>query len=342
MSVIFLLNLLHFSKQSAREHADNPLVSILVPARNEEHNLRRLIPALLNQHYRSFELIIYDDASEDGTWQVINSFDDNRIRGLRGEGPPAGWAGKVHALHQAAQRASGEAFLFLDADTELKTPEALGRIIAKYQDMPTNSVFTGMPHYKGKGLILVSLVAHALLVSIPWGLLRWIPASSMSALNGQCWMIDRRLYHKYEPHRQVAGEVLEDVLIGRYLKKMGISPFLVDVQQEIAVHMYASFTDAWRGFRKNVYLLMGNNPISFLFVFMLFGVIFVAAPLIDPRMLVLVYLNKLATDIRSRFSLWISLLAPLGFLIGSTLQVDSAWSNLLGKVEWKGRKVVSH
>ncbi len=343
MGVIFLLNLFHLSRQSVRETApDDILVSILIPARNEENNLGRLIPTLLGQQYRAFELIVYDDASEDDTWRVINSFDDKRIRALRGDGPPAGWAGKVHALHMAAQSAKGDAFLFLDADTVLKTPASLGRIIAKYQQMPPKSVLTGMPHYKGKGLILVSLVTHALLVSIPWGLLRWLPFASMSALNGQCWMIEANVYRKYKPHEQVAGEVLEDVLIGRYLKKMGISPFLADLQQDIAVYMYTSFSDAWQGFRKNVYLLMGNNLIGFLCVFLMFGVIFVAAPFLDPRMFVLVYLNKLAADLRSRFSVWISLAAPLGFLLGSTLQIDSAWNNMLGSVKWKGRKVGSH
>ncbi len=342
MGVVFLLNLIHLGKQSLQDAPREDLkISILIPARNEEKNLRRLIPSLLEQQFETFELIIYDDASEDDTWRVINSFEDDRIHALQGKGPPAGWAGKVHALYQAVQTARGDAFLFLDADTLLKSPGALGDIVAKYQQMPAHSVLTGMPHYKGEGLLLVSLVTHALLVSIPWGLLRWLPFSSMSALNGQCWMIDARLYRQHEPHKQVAGEVLEDVSIGRYLKKMGISPFLVDLQQELAVYMYPSFNSAWLGFRKNVYLLMGNNPVSFLFVFLLFGVIFVAAPMIDPRMFILLYLNKLATDLRSRFSPWISLGAPLSFLLGSTLQIDSAWSNLIGNVQWKGRKMIS-
>lgn len=342
MAGIFLMNLVHLRRRTGGATVNPQLfVSVLIPARNEAENLRRLIPSLLNQRHRNFELLVYDDASDDDTWRVINSFSDPRVRPLRGTGPPAGWAGKVHALFQATRFASGRALLFLDADTTLKDSGALERLICQYQQMPAKSVLTGMPHYQGRGLLLVSLVAHALLVSIPWGLLRWLPIPSMAALNGQCWMIDAACYRDLEPHLHVAGEVLEDVGIGKYLKKEGISPYLVDLQREISVFMYASFGDAWRGFRKNVYLLMGNHPASFLLVFSLFGLIFVLSPFIDPRMLILIFLSKLGTDLRSRFSPLISLLAPLGFLLGSTLQLDSAWHNLTGRVTWKGRNVAA-
>ena len=260
---------------------------------------------------------------------------------MQGSGPPEGWTGKVHALHQAARHARGDLMLFLDADTTLKDPDALSRLVAAHQALPPKSVLTSMPDYRGKGLALISLATHSILASIPWLFVKRLPFSSLGVLNGQCWMIDTQTYRTFEPHAQVAGEILEDVLIGRYLKKQGISPALVDVQGEVAVHMYDSFAEAWRGFRKNVYLLMGNNPLLFLGIFVLFATIFVAPVILEPRLLFLVYFNKLLTDQRSGFSFTISMIAPLCYVLGSTLQLDSAWNHLTGRVTWKGRPVVS-
>lgn len=340
MTVIFISNLFYLRKRKHRTPADKtPLVSILIPARNEAANLSRLIPSILSQQFASFELIVYDDASEDDTWNVINTFKDDRIKPLKGEGPPLGWAGKVHALYQASKSAHGKAFLFLDADVTFKDAGALGRLISDYQNLPPNSVLTSLPHYKGKGLLLVSIATQSLLVSIPWYLVRRTSAPSLSALNGQCWMIDAAAYKKHEPHKAVANEVLEDVLIGRYLKKNGIFPALVDLQNELSVRMYDSFSDAWRGFRKNAFLLMGNDIGSFISLFSLFIILFVVPPFLNPELLVLVYFNKLIADWRGRFSFAISLITPLCYLLGSTLQLDSAWHYLTGYVTWKGRKV---
>jgi len=160
--------------------------------------LGRLIPGILSQQFTSFELIVYDDASEDDTWAVINSFEDARIKLLRGEGPPSGWAGKVHALHHASKSAQGNAFLFLDADVSFKDAGALCRLVADYQNLPPNSVLTSLPEYKGKGLSLVSIATQSLLVAIPWYLVRRTQAPSLSALNGQCWMIDDKAYQKHQ------------------------------------------------------------------------------------------------------------------------------------------------
>ena len=347
ITLIFLSNLFYLwrrktqSRLHGRLSTDQPLVSILIPARNEAKNLRRLLPGLLKQQYQNFQLIIYDDASEDDTCAVIASFTDNRICTLRGSGPPEGWTGKVYALHQASRHAKGEIMLFLDADTQLKDSGALSRLVTSFQALPERSVLTSMPHYKGKGLSLVSLATHSILASIPWLFVRRLPFSSLGVLNGQCWMIDAQTYQTLQPHAQVAGEILEDVLIGRYLKKQGISPALVDVQDEVVVHMYDSFADAWRGFRKNVYLLMGNNVLLFGGIFALFATVFVVPVFLEPRLLFLIYFNKLLTDQRSGFSFTISLIAPLCYILGSTLQIDSAWNHLTGRVTWKGRPVVS-
>ncbi len=316
-----------------------PKVSILVPARNEEANLRRLLPSLLRQRYPDFEVIVYDDASEDDSWRVLQAVEDTRLITLRGDGPPPGWIGKVHALYQATRHARGDLFLFLDADAELLDELALLRLVELFKGLPAKSVMTGQTRLLGGGLLLVSLVPNAILSGLPWFLSRKLPIRALGALNGQCWMIEAESYRQHEPHLNLPAEVLEDVQIGRFLKQRDLTPTLVDVQDEVAVHMYEDFRTAWTGFRKNAYLILGGTPPTFVPLISAFALTYLVAPLLSFWFLLSTFVLKRATDRQSRFPLWVSFLAPVSYLLGTVLNLHSAWSHWTGAVHWKGRRV---
>ena len=336
--LVNLRELIH-SKPSEASTAALPLLSVLIPARNEATNLGRLLPELLGQDYADFEVIVYDDDSSDGTDEVLAAHADPRLRVLRGDKVPAGWVGKVHALYRATRMARGKLYLFLDADVRLPTDRSLANLAARYQRLPGRAVLTGLTHLMGSGLLLVSLVPNAVLTTHPWPLLRRSRIPGLGALNGQCWMLTSALYHAFEPHRAFPDEVLEDVQIGRYLYQNGVIPHLVDVRDEVLVHMYGSFGDAWRGFRKNAYLLMGGHPLPFLFFGGLFFAALVAGPFVHPLFLGSIYLFKLVTDRVARMPGWVTLLAPVSILMALILQWDSAIHHWTNRVEWKGRRV---
>ncbi len=320
---------------------ERPSVSVLVPARNEEENLRRLLPSLRAQAYPEAEFIVYDDGSEDATWEVLQSAaeEDARLRPLRGQGPPPGWLGKPHALHEAARHATGRVFLFLDADARLEDPGALERLVRRFMAEPGDVVLTGLPRLRGGAPLLVSLVPNALLTGLPWPLVRRMRVQSLGAVNGQFWMLSAEDYRRYAPHECVRQKVLEDVEIGRYLKSEGFTPVLADVQQEISIFMYPGMTEAWRGFRKNAYLILGGTPAAFALLFAFFLFTFLLAPFFAPWLLVSLYGLKTATDRLAGFPLWVSLLTPLSFALAVALQLDSALSHWTGRVAWKGRSV---
>lgn len=342
-TALFLLlfaNLVYLRRQHRRPHAGTaPRLSVLIPARNEEDNLRRLLPTLQEQDHPDFEVIVYDDGSEDDTWGVIASLAGGRIRGLRGEGPPPGWVGKVHALYQATRAATGDRYLFLDADAALTDAGALRRLADRFEALPAGSVLTGLTRLRGGGLPLVSLVPHVILTGLPWPLVRPVRLGTLGALNGQCWLIEAATYHRLEPHAHLPAEVLEDVQIGRYLKRHGLTPVLADVQGEVIVYMYRDLADAWRGFRKNAYLILGGTPLSFLILLLYFILTYLLAPFCSLWFLLALYVLKGLTDRRAGFPLWVSLLAPLSFLLAAVLQLDSAVSHWTGRIAWKGRRV---
>lgn len=332
-------------RAASKKAAPLPSVTVLIPARNEEANLQRLLPSLRAQRYPAgAEFVVYDDGSEDGTWAVLQeaAAEDKRLRPLRGDGPPPGWLGKPHALYQAARQATGARYLFLDADARLEDARALERLVRRFEAEPDDVVLTGLTGLAGGGArLLVSLVPNAILTGLPWPLVRRVRARSLGAVNGQCWMIRAADYRRYKPHERVRGEVLEDVEIGRYLKGEGLTPVLADVQREVAIFMYPGVAEAWQGFRKNAYLILGGTPVTFglLFVFFLFT--FLLAPFFAPWLVFSLYGLKTATDRLTGFPLWVSLLTPVSFVLAVALQLDSAWSHWTGRVAWKGRRVAS-
>ncbi len=321
-------------------HTGTRKLSILVPARNEAENLAVLVPSILDQSYEDLELIVYDDDSTDDTEAVLAPFrTDARLVCVRSDGPPPGWLGKVAALFEAARRASGQIYLFLDADVRLESTDAVAELIRRFEGLPPRRVLTGLPALAGSGQMLVSMIPLTILSGLPWFLVDRTTSRSISALNGQCWVVDAAVYHQFEPHDKVRDKVLEDVEIGRYLKSNGVFPALVTVSDLVTVRMYDSFAAAWRGFRKNAYLIMGGSPIPFFAYLGLFALATWLSPIYSPYFLLSAWMLKVVSDRLSRIPAAVSLLAPVSFTLATFLQLDSAFAHWTGRVRWKGRNV---
>ncbi len=337
--IILIGNLIYLRSRHTTENSrDLPSLSVMVPARNEVENIQRLLDTLEQQQYDNFEVIVYDDASTDGTGQLLESYTGPLdLIVLKGTGPPEGWLGKVHALHSASEHASKDLFLFLDADVELISTDALSVLAGRLVGSDQSAAITVLPRFRGGGLLLVSLIPHAILTGLPWPLVQRLRLRSLGALNGQAWLIHAYDYRRLRPHEHVKAEILEDVEIGRYLITSGITPTLVDATRLVAVHMYDSLADAWRGFRKNAYLLMGGRPIPFLLFLTLFAATNWLCILVSKYLLVSAIALKLVADRAGRIPVGTSVAAPASLVSASAIQLDSAVAHWRGRVKWKGR-----
>jgi glycosyltransferase involved in cell wall biosynthesis len=319
-----------------------PRLSVMIPARNEEANVSRVLRSVLAQDHPEFEVLIYDDGSEDRTLEEIQAFTSNpRLTVYYGEGPPAGWVGKVHALYRLTREARGEVYIFLDADVELTSPSALRAIATHFGTLPAPSVLTALPRLRGGGMLLVSLIPHIILMMLPWFLVRRIPLAQLGALNGQCWMIDAETYHRLEPHETLRAAVLEDVEIGRLMKSKGVTPVMADVRGLIDVYMYDDLGEAWRGLTKNAYLITGGSVPSVIGFLVMFVLYVVVAPLVNLWFAPIIIFLKGVTDRIGGFPIWISLLTPVSYLLAAAVLIASATGHLTGRVAWKGRNVAA-
>ncbi|MCX8103458.1 MAG: glycosyltransferase, partial [Candidatus Bipolaricaulota bacterium] len=146
-----------------------PRVSILVPARNEQANIRACVESLLAQEYANFEVLVLDDQSDDDTARILQEYmQDRRLRVLRGTDPPPGWVGKSWACHQLAQHASGELLLFTDADTR-HHPRTLSHAVSALEEEGLDFLSLFVKEEVG------SWSERLVIPMIPWSILSFLP-----------------------------------------------------------------------------------------------------------------------------------------------------------------------
>ncbi|MGB9418224.1 MAG: glycosyltransferase family 2 protein [Acidobacteriaceae bacterium] len=185
--------------------------SIIIPARNEERNLPRLLASIAASATRPVEVLVVDDASTDNTASVAQSLGASVLRSAH---PPLGWTGKSWACHQGADRAMGDVLLFLDADTYF-IPGGLDRVIA----------FWGCQ--KDRRLVVSLLPYHAMIsmyeqLSLVFNLLMAAGAGGFGGiaapkLFGQSLLIAKEMYRAAGGHAAVPGVVLENLRLADIL-----------------------------------------------------------------------------------------------------------------------------
>ncbi|MBM3331098.1 glycosyltransferase [candidate division WOR-3 bacterium] len=233
-----------------------PRVSILVPARNEEENLPRLIPSLLAQDYPDFEVVVLDDNSTDRTAQILAQFArrDSRVRVLSGLPRPPGWVGKNWACQQLSEETSGDWILFTDADT-VHAPGALRAAMdaALPGRLEFVSAIVGQEiRTWGERLVVPFYSIHHVFCTIPFELCRRLHLP-ISAANGQFMLFRRQAYDWIGGYASVRGEVLDDRAFAARVVAHGLNWCFCDAHRFVTCRMYKNWAGVVEGFTKGVF-----------------------------------------------------------------------------------------
>jgi chlorobactene glucosyltransferase len=240
-------------KPQALPDAPLPRVSLLIPARNEEHNIGRCVQAALAQDYPNLEVLVVDDASTDGTAAVLAGFDDPRLRVLPGRPLPPGWAGKPNVCQQLADAATGDWLLFLDADT-VAQPGLVQGLLAYVQNRQVD-LLTILPHQTlgsfWERVILPQFLTLILAVYPLYRISRTDARPDEVLAFGYCLMVQRDAYDAVGGHAAVAHDVLEDVRLAQALRHAGYRIDVADGREYLSVRMYTSGQEVVAGLHKN-------------------------------------------------------------------------------------------
>jgi hypothetical protein len=239
-----------------------PLVSILIPARNEVANIEAAVRAACAQRGADVEVVVLDDGSTDGTADVLRQLASRlpRLRAVQGAPLPPGWSGKAWACWQLASRHVRRRFiLFADADVRL-APDAAARLVAAAGAQDA-ALVSGVPRQvlgsAGEALV-VPLIHLVLLAYLPLALVRRNPRPELVAGCGQLMLADRDAYLAAGGHRAIAATRHDGLQLARRMKAAGFGVGLVDATDLAACRMYQGLRETWRGFARNAYEALGS------------------------------------------------------------------------------------
>lgn len=350
--VISVLNVLFgMPALKVRRLRNAPHVSILIPVRNERRNIERCLTAALAQEYPNFEVLVYEDNSEDGTAQILSQFYDPKLQVVFGSSPPSGWYGKHWACWNLAQMAKGEYLLFIDADVVL-SPLALSSAVARLEEKRLE-MLSLLPHQE-----IGSLGELLLVPLIPWSLFSFFPAfleRLVPVALGQFILIEKEAYERLGGHQRIKSEIVDDLALARLAKKERIRMGFFLAGELVRCRMYAGLREALRGLSKNLYPVFGKRPLAFLFIWLWLWYVtwqpFLVLALTARGLLpwefflpgILAILAQAANwglvAFRSKLPKILLIIFPaIVFLSAHTALRSFLWHNF-GRGEWKGRTI---
>jgi len=230
----------------------NPKVSIILPARNEEKFIERCINSLLDQDYQNYEIIAIDDRSDDNTGHIIKSIakKNSKVIYILAEPKPDGWMGKNWACMEGFRRASGDLLLFTDADTfhSSKTISlAVGHLTSENLD-----ALTVIP----KMLCLdtwtkITLPVLSTFLHTRFSAIRVNDSSKKTGyFFGSFYIIKKSVYEKAGTHEGVRNEIVEDGALGKKVKEMGFRLKMVRGEHLVDAVWARDWSTLWHGLKR--------------------------------------------------------------------------------------------
>ena len=339
---------------------DAPLVSVLVPARNEaDRVLAQSISSILAQDYVRFEVIGVNDRSTDATGAILNSLAaaDTRLRVIDGAELPPGWLGKPFAMHQALAHARGEWILATDADM-IFDPAALRTAVAHALQREADAL-TFVPLFETG-----SFWERTMIPVWAWVFLMFTifyrtdnPEARGAAGIGGFFLMRRTVLDRIGSYEALHDEWLENVRPAEMIKRAGGRLLVVIAPHLIRTRMYRNFSEMWECCTKNWFAGMNNSlllAMSAILSMYLIAVVpalvaivagavglwwlFVPAALSWLLQVVVIVIMSVRSNVNPAYALT----APLGLAFLYAMLFDSSMRISFGKgVKWKGRKITS-
>jgi chlorobactene glucosyltransferase len=236
---------------------DAPLVSIVIPARNERRNIERCVRSVLSTTYPRADVIVVDDHSSDGTGDIATAIAaaDSRLRVIQAPPLAEGWFGKQWACAAGAREAKGDLLLFTDADTKHES-DLLARAVNAQRRERADLVTLGGHQEMHSFWERVIQPQLFVLILIRYGGTEHVSHAkrpSDAIANGQFILISREAYDAIGGHAAVRDVVAEDMALAQTLVRNKRRILMLFARSQFSTHMYASLDELIRGWGKNIY-----------------------------------------------------------------------------------------
>ena len=233
-----------------------PLVSVIVPARNEALNIERCVRSILSSRWPALEVIVVDDRSEDATGALVRALaaNDARVHVIDGAPVPAGWFGKQWACAQGASAARGSTLIFTDADTA-HAPTLIPRSMHAMRTRALDFLTVGGFQELGSFWERVVMPQVFYMIATRYGgagVVNRARRSRDKIANGQYLCFTRACYDAIGGHASVRGKAAEDLALAQLVHARGMRGELVMGEHELSTRMYTSLSEIVNGWTKNM------------------------------------------------------------------------------------------
>jgi hopene-associated glycosyltransferase HpnB len=335
-----------------------PSVVAVIPARDEEENIREAVGSLLCQDYPgSFSIVLIDDDSRDGTAQAAREAAqaaqaDDRLTVLRGQPLPKGWTGKLWAMKQGIEAAalspSPDYLLLTDADI-VYSPDALKRLVARAQAgdlvLTSRMVKLRCESFAERALIPAFVFFFALLYPFAWVNRR---DRATAAAAGGCMLVRRDALQQAGGIETIRGALIDDCALAQRLKRIG--PIWLGLTQNVhSIRAYPRLGDIRRMVSRSAYAQLRYSPLLLAGTLTGLALTYLAPPLLAlfargmPQALGALAWVLMALSFQPvlrfyrRSPLW-GLALPAIALLYMAFTLDSAYQHVRGRGgSWKGR-----
>jgi chlorobactene glucosyltransferase len=376
-SLVFIVGLwatlLSFSNRRVMEKlkiiaplTEKPLVSIAIPARNEEHFIEACVSSLIDQTYENIEILILDDNSTDNTAREVQKMleKDQRVRIIKGKPLKQGWRGKLYAMQQLYEESRGEYILFTDADT-VHNPNSveygLGIIINERASM-----VSGYPKQNGKGIWVQTLVSAMLFNTVlymPLRLQEKVQLSPFAMAIGQYLLLKRTVLQDIDGFTSIPDVICDDVMLARACTRSGHKYIFADMKDALSCKMFSTFKGGFEGLERSITGVIAIKAYIVPLMLLVAAVLLVcaAAPLATVVMLIQLLINPAlsplpfllmvggslllfgswtATGLYHGFPLRVAMQGPITFVFVVAMYLHGYYRKVSGKgFMWKGRYI---
>lgn len=220
-------------------------VSIIIPVRNEAHNIANLLRDLLSQNCHIAEIICVDDGSDDGTREIIQSFP---VKYIKNEELPEGWKGKAWACQTGSATATGDILIFIDADVRLEK-SAIASLLRAHTE--TGKPISVQPYHKVKKAYEFISMFFNIIQTGATGICLKLNLQT-TGMFGPVFLVPQQTFLSLNGYEKVKGETVEDFFLGKIYMENNKNIILYLGGKLISFRMYPNGIKAlFEGWSKN-------------------------------------------------------------------------------------------
>jgi len=337
-------------RRPGRSDVISEKVALLIPARNEELNIKACLESVLTQkNLNNFTVYVLDDSSTDGTNQILREIaaTEPRLSILRGRDLPEGWTGKNSACWQLANAAQESDYLvFVDADVRLrndavtKSINALRRLQWKFICPYPRQIARSWSEW-----LIQPLLQWSWITTLPLRIAERSLRPELTAANGQFFIVETGAYFTAGGHKAIHEEVLDDIHLARQMKRNGFRGNVIDGSSISSCRMYRSWHELRDGYTKSLWSAFGSIPGALLVIIFLISLYIFPALIAlagyswGVSLLLFAFISRLMAAIRSQSSITSALAHPMAISLLCYLIVRSWWLKRKNRLEWKARSL---